>query len=424
MQMPIGEAAKAETKVAASAAFHSEDVDKNAVEGEAEAQPSGEAEAQPTNANKDKPEILNTSPESISAGGAEEAEIVISDQQASPELVDASPALKPAADDGVIELVAKVAQPTDAPLRMQGDSQAAAITANAATTTTSETPAVDVPAGAAATATGGTAVNAPANAIAIAQSALPATDLATTSQSARSQHAAKSAIEAAPAVKGDAEAPPSPPPATPQSPTPARPQIATPPEPTPPASEPAKPAMPAMEAGAPKATPVPLPDSPRAPAPPLHASGLQVAQSNDPLPLPLKAAAIAVEIVSKLREGIRRFDIRLDPPELGRVDVRLEMDRGGNVTTKLTVDRPETLELMQREARGLERALQQAGLKTDAGGLEFSLRQHAEQEAERHRAFQEVRPANFADEEEHPAPLIVDGYKAAAYARGGVDIRI
>jgi hypothetical protein len=182
--------------------------------------------------------------------------------------------------------------------------------------------------------------------------------------------------------------------------------------------------MPAMETAAPKAPPVPLPESPRAPAPPLHASGLQVAQSNGPLPLPLKAAAMAVEIVSKLREGTHRFDIRLDPPELGRVDVRLEMDRGGNVTTKLTVDRPETLELMQREARGLERALQQAGLKTDAGGLEFSLRQHAEQGAERHRAFQEARPANFADGEEHPAPLIVDGYKAAAYARGGVDIRI
>jgi flagellar hook-length control protein FliK len=156
----------------------------------------------------------------------------------------------------------------------------------------------------------------------------------------------------------------------------------------------------------------------------LHAAGLQVAQNNGAPPLPLKASAIAVEIVSRLREGTRRFDIRLDPPELGRVDVRLEMDRGGNVTTKLTVDRPETLELMQREARGLERALQQAGLKTDAGGLEFSLRQHAEQGAERDRALQEARSENLARDEGRQTPLIVDGYKAAAYARGGVDIRI
>jgi flagellar hook-length control protein FliK len=79
--------------------------------------------------------------------------------------------------------------------------------------------------------------------------------------------------------------------------------------------------------------------------------------------VPLKGVALAVEIVSRMREGLRRFEIRLDPPELGRIDVRLEVDRHGQATTKLTVDRPETLDLLQREARGLERALQQAGLR-------------------------------------------------------------
>jgi chemotaxis protein MotD len=53
--------------------------------------------------------------------------------------------------------------------------------------------------------------------------------------------------------------------------------------------------------------------------------------------------------------------------------VRLDVDRGGHVTTRLTVDRVETLDILRRDSANLERALQQAGLKTD-GGLEFSLR--------------------------------------------------
>ena len=33
--------------------------------------------------------------------------------------------------------------------------------------------------------------------------------------------------------------------------------------------------------------------------------------------------------------GIKRFEIRLDPPELGRIDVRLDVDRDGKVTSHL-----------------------------------------------------------------------------------------
>ena len=147
--------------------------------------------------------------------------------------------------------------------------------------------------------------------------------------------------------------------------------------------------------------------------------------TNDRVPVPLNSAALAVEIVSRMNEGMRRFDIRLDPPELGRVDVRLEVDRAGNVTTKLTVDRPETLDLMQRDARGLERALQQAGLKTDSGGLEFSLRSHADQGgmADGH-AGRDGRERTPGGEDVERVELSIETYKTAALARGGVDIRI
>ncbi len=40
----------------------------------------------------------------------------------------------------------------------------------------------------------------------------------------------------------------------------------------------------------------------------------------------------------------------------------------------MTADSQETLDMLQRDSRELERALQQAGLQTDTGSLNFSLR--------------------------------------------------
>jgi flagellar hook-length control protein FliK len=81
---------------------------------------------------------------------------------------------------------------------------------------------------------------------------------------------------------------------------------------------------------------------------------------------------IAVAIAGQARAGKSRFDIRLDPPELGRIDVQLNVDRSGNISSRLVVERPETLDLLRRDAPQLERALQDAGLNT-GGGMQFSL---------------------------------------------------
>ena len=44
------------------------------------------------------------------------------------------------------------------------------------------------------------------------------------------------------------------------------------------------------------------------------------------------------------------------------------------MTSHVTVDRPETLTLLQNQQPQLERALEQAGLKTADNGLQFTLR--------------------------------------------------
>lgn len=85
---------------------------------------------------------------------------------------------------------------------------------------------------------------------------------------------------------------------------------------------------------------------------------------------------VAFEVVRQFSQGHSRFQIRLDPPELGRIDVRMQVDGDGNVHARLTVERSETLDLMQRDQRSLEKALAQAGLDSGKTNLEFSLRQN------------------------------------------------
>ena len=94
--------------------------------------------------------------------------------------------------------------------------------------------------------------------------------------------------------------------------------------------------------------------------------------------------AVPIEIALKSLAGVNHFEIRLDPAELGRIDVRLDIDDKGSVKAHLSVDRVETLALLQRDARTLERAFDQAGLKLSDGSVDLSLRDQQSQGQGRH----------------------------------------
>jgi flagellar hook-length control protein FliK len=83
---------------------------------------------------------------------------------------------------------------------------------------------------------------------------------------------------------------------------------------------------------------------------------------------------LAVAIAAKSVAGSKTFDIRLDPPELGRVDVHLTVDNDSKVQATVVADHPHTLELLQRGSQDLERALKDAGLSLSNNSLNFSLK--------------------------------------------------
>lgn len=90
------------------------------------------------------------------------------------------------------------------------------------------------------------------------------------------------------------------------------------------------------------------------------------------------AAQVAHEIIRRFDGGATRFELRLDPAELGRVDVRLEVSRDHRVTAVISADTPQALAELSRNARDLEQQLQAAGLDLGETGLSFDLRQQSE----------------------------------------------
>ena len=141
------------------------------------------------------------------------------------------------------------------------------------------------------------------------------------------------------------------------------------------------------------------------------------------LPAGIPFGGLAVEIAGRAIAGKNRFEIRLDPPELGRIEVRLDVDRDGNVTSRLTVDRADTFDLLRRDAAGLERALQDAGLKTAGNELQFSLREQPMSQQQTS-GGSDTAQIVMQDEMLPPADVIPQNYGRLAGQGGGLDIRV
>ncbi|MEM8987860.1 MAG: flagellar hook-length control protein FliK [Pseudomonadota bacterium] len=114
--------------------------------------------------------------------------------------------------------------------------------------------------------------------------------------------------------------------------------------------------------------------------------------------------------------GASRFEIRLDPPELGRIDVKLDIDAQGRASAHLSFERTDALDMMSRDARALEKALADAGFDMKDGALAFEMKDRRGGEAENEQAAQ-TEAESDANSDTPDTPQILAG-------RSGVDIRI
>lgn len=141
---------------------------------------------------------------------------------------------------------------------------------------------------------------------------------------------------------------------------------------------------------------------------------------------------VAVQIKKGAAEGIDKISIRLDPGNLGNVEIKMEVGHDGRLMAVIAADKPETLQMLQKDAASLEQSLRDAGLKTDQQSLSFSLRDQNQAQSgrdgqgnggygrQRNRGTDEYAETGRID----PAQVAAAQAQRAAAARGGLDIKI
>ncbi|MEM9043651.1 MAG: flagellar hook-length control protein FliK, partial [Pseudomonadota bacterium] len=126
--------------------------------------------------------------------------------------------------------------------------------------------------------------------------------------------------------------------------------------------------------------------------------------------------SISNQIAQVVRgNGSGRFEISLDPPELGRVTVTLTTT-GDSVSASIASERPEIGDMLRRHNEMLHRELSNAGFKNVS--LDFGFKN---QQGENH-DFQ--RQATHQSDGSEPADERSAGRAEAALVSAGMDLRI
>ncbi len=84
---------------------------------------------------------------------------------------------------------------------------------------------------------------------------------------------------------------------------------------------------------------------------------------------------VSEQFLERFNGKTSTFEIRLDPPELGKVDVRVEVGRDGKIMAVIAARDPAVADALMRGAKTLENALTQAGLTLAEGGVRVEIDQ-------------------------------------------------
>ncbi len=168
-----------------------------------------------------------------------------------------------------------------------------------------------------------------------------------------------------------------------------------------------------IEAPAPMLTVSTPPSGPVTSGPPVLAQAGQIAgeapfTGSGRALLSEPAEQLAVQVQRQALAGRTRFNVQLEPAELGRVEVKLDFGRDGGVKAVVAVERAETFELLQRDGQSLERALRDAGFSSERMSLHYDLQNENRGQQDKQASGDPARDLNedsnngSRDEEDQP----------------------
>ncbi len=78
-------------------------------------------------------------------------------------------------------------------------------------------------------------------------------------------------------------------------------------------------------------------------------------------------------LVQRLDGGSQRFEIRLDPAELGEIDVTIDISKDNKARIVMAVSNTDALAELSRGSKALEQALAEAGVDLGEDGISFEM---------------------------------------------------
>ncbi len=102
------------------------------------------------------------------------------------------------------------------------------------------------------------------------------------------------------------------------------------------------------------------------------------------------AAQVSLQILANVRHGDNIINIQLEPRELGKVDIVMELKADGKTDIFIRADNKDTLELLRADSSILEKSLNDAGIKTESGAINFNLK-HDQQQSAKHQQHQQTQ---------------------------------
>ena len=137
-------------------------------------------------------------------------------------------------------------------------------------------------------------------------------------------------------------------------------------------------------------------------------------------------AQVSQKMLQKFDGKTSRFEIRLDPAELGKVDVRIEVDRDGRVQAVLAAKDAVAADALTRGLRSLENALTQAGFDLGDNGVQVELDQDNSKKSFTHSGDSEEQAElqqAASDTEQQPAEARTVTPQIQAWSRQRLDVK-
>ncbi|GGB74374.1 hypothetical protein GCM10010833_31980 [Blastomonas aquatica] len=110
---------------------------------------------------------------------------------------------------------------------------------------------------------------------------------------------------------------------------------------------------------------------------------------------------LGIEIARRSQDGRDNLTVRLDPVELGKIQIRIQFDDQGSLRAQVSAESAVALEMLRRDSGDLVRALNDAGIRTDAQSFQFDARgQNREQNGQRPQPQEFRRQDTLFDEDQ------------------------